>query len=82
MYGSGGGSLLDSIKVVEVYKTGIKVEEKIQKVKLLFLHAFFTHDKTSYLKKLGIDQVQKTTENSSVTFINQLFWSLKSDPFE
>lgn len=52
MYGSGGGSLLDSIKVVGIYKTGIKVEEMMQKVKLLFLHVFFTHDKTPYLKML------------------------------
>lgn len=53
MYGSGGSSLLASIKVVGVYKTGIEVEEKIQKVKVFFLHVFFTPDKTSYSKKLG-----------------------------
>lgn len=52
MYVSGGGSLLDSLKVVGVYKTEIEVEEQIQRVRLLCLHVFFTHDKTSYLKKL------------------------------
>lgn len=48
MYASDEGSLLDSIKVVGVYKTGIEVKEQIKRVRVLFLHVFFTHNKTSY----------------------------------